>query len=146
MEKLKKTQNMKNLYSPFTRDSGGAIGAAALTIFNQTKKSFSFSDNPYLGPKFSNNDINNSLKKFSKKFNENNIAVKQYNNKRLLLEDIAKAISEKEIIGIFNGRMEWGPRALGNRSIIADARHKDIKDIINLKLKKKSSCLLPHQY
>ena len=49
---------------------------------------------------------------------------------------IAKSISEKKLLGI-NGRMEWGPRALGNRSIIADARHKDIKDVINLKIKRK---------
>ena len=54
-----------------------------------------------------------------------------------LLKKTAKLISEGKIVGFFNGRMEWGPRALGNRSILADPRNPNIREILNLKIKRR---------
>ena len=56
-----------------------------------------------------------------------------------MLNLITKNLINSKIIGWFQGRMEWGPRALGNRSIIADARNPKIKDIINLKIKRREN-------
>ena len=57
----------------------------------------------------------------------------------MLCKFIAEEIAKEKVIGWFQGRMEWGPRALGNRSIIADPRSKNIKDIINSKIKRRES-------
>ena len=56
-----------------------------------------------------------------------------------LLDLISQELSNSKIIGWFQGRMEWGARALGNRSILADARNPNIKDIINSKIKRRES-------
>ena len=56
-----------------------------------------------------------------------------------LVRRTAQSISEGKVIGWFQGRMEWGPRALGNRSILADPRRADMKDILNLKIKRRES-------
>ena len=55
-----------------------------------------------------------------------------------LTKHMASEISEGKVIGWFQGKMEWGPRALGNRSIVCDPQRSDIKDILNLKIKKES--------
>ena len=57
--------------------------------------------------------------------------------KNELLKNTANFISEGKIVGFFNGRMEWGPRALGNRSILADPRNSNIREILNLKIKRR---------
>ena len=56
-----------------------------------------------------------------------------------MCDDVAKFISQGLVIGWFQGRMEWGPRALGNRSILGDPRRADMKDILNLKIKRRES-------
>lgn len=56
-----------------------------------------------------------------------------------LFADTAAAIARGEVVGWFQGRMEWGPRALGNRSILGDPRRADMKDILNLKIKRRES-------
>ena len=58
-------------------------------------------------------------------------------NENEIVELCSKKISEGNVVGWFQARMEWGPRALGNRSILADPRQKNMKDILNLKTKKK---------
>ena len=56
-----------------------------------------------------------------------------------MLERTAKLISEQNVVGWFQGRVEWGPRALGNRSILADPRNAKMKDILNEKIKHRES-------
>ena len=56
-----------------------------------------------------------------------------------LIAEIARAISEGQVVGWFQGRMEWGPRALGNRSILGDPRRTEMKDILNAKIKRRES-------
>ena len=60
-------------------------------------------------------------------------------NDEILCKEIAADIAEGKVIGWFQGRMEWGPRALGARSILADPRRPDMKDILNLKIKRRES-------
>src|SRR5258708_12661273 len=58
---------------------------------------------------------------------------------RSLCRRVAKAIAEGRVVGGFQGRMEWGPRALGNRSIVCDPRRADMKDVLNTKIKRRES-------
>ena len=57
----------------------------------------------------------------------------------MLCRRVAKAIADGKVVGWFQGRMEWGPRALGNRSIVCDPRRADMKDILNIKIKRRES-------
>ena len=57
----------------------------------------------------------------------------------ILVEEVAQALNKSLVVGWFQGRMEWGPRALGNRSILADARNPKMKDILNIKIKRRES-------
>jgi carbamoyltransferase len=127
-------------YSP--SDSGGAIGSAILAL-KKLKQSINVDsiNNPYLGNSYSNQQIKNIIQNYKKKFQEKKIKthffVDEDNNK--LLQFVAKEIANKKIIGLFSGRMEFGSRALGNRSIIADPRVSEIRNILNLKIKRRES-------
>ena len=122
-----------NLYiQPDAGDGGGALGCAKFvyhSVLNH-KRIIPNSDemkNAYLGSEYSEQEIKDCL-------DSNNIKYRIYNQKNLVYL-IAKQITKGNIQGIFHGRMEWGPRALGNRSIIADPRNKNMKDILNSKIK-----------
>jgi carbamoyltransferase len=65
--------------------------------------------------------------------------VSAISEERLMCHRAAKAIAEGRVVGWFQGRMEWGPRALGNRSILGDPRRADMKEILNLKIKRRES-------
>ena len=88
-------------------------------------------DNVYLGPSYESQEIKSFL-------DSQNIQYTYLESKNLL-ETTAKLISEKNVVGWFQGKMEWGPRALGNRSILADPRQADMKDILNAKIKHRES-------
>ena len=88
-----------------------------------------------MGNSFTNNEISKILdeEKISSEFNQ------EYLENNKLYPYITNHLVKGNVIGLFQGRMEWGPRALGNRSIIADARNPKIKDIINNKIKRRES-------
>ena len=136
--KIKALNIYDNVYvPPAPGDSGGAIGAAAYVINkNKNKK---FDDNPYLGPSFSTEKIQNIINEYKLDLKEKKIEVLEYSDKNVQLNEIAKLIVKNKIIGFFNGRMEWGPRALGNRSILANPGDNNIKEILNLKIKRRES-------
>ncbi len=115
---------------PASYDAGTAIGAAywVWNILLGNKRDY-IMDNPYLGPEYSNIEIEKLL------INKKIEFLKLDENE--LYKKTAIAISKGKIVGWFNGRTEWGPRALGNRSILADPRKKDIKDILNARIKKR---------
>lgn len=121
-------------------DSGGAIGAAFSTVAKETSdkelKLFRM-DHAYWGPSYSNEYIASLLD--SKKYQLSDFSIREVADKKNLCREVAKMIADNNVIGWFQGRMEWGPRALGNRSILADPRKSDMKDIINLKIKKRES-------
>ncbi|MGB9599850.1 MAG: carbamoyltransferase [Myxococcota bacterium] len=111
---------------PWVNDAGAAIGAA-LILSQRLDKDFQRQYQPscYLGPEFSEREIEDSLNKFG---------IKYYRSNDIFTET-ANEIANGKIIGWFQGRMEAGPRALGNRSILADPRKREMKDILNLKVK-----------
>ena len=134
------------LRSPFEKiyvqaaagDAGGAIGAA-MTIWNKLS-----SNRPkpmlhaYLGPKFLNDDVNSILESNKHSFEEEGCSINLLEDEQLY-KQTAKNVAEGKVVGWFQGRMEWGPRALGNRSILGDPRRSDMKDILNLKIKRRES-------
>ena len=88
-------------------------------------------NNIYVGPSYSNEEIEKFL-------NGQDIEYKTF-DRQSLLETTAKLISEGNVVGWYQGKMEWGPRALGNRSILADPRISKMKDILNEKIKHRES-------
>ena len=134
--KILNNTNYKNVYinhSP--ADSGGGIGAGIIALNKIKKKEIIIEDNPYLGPYFSEEKIKNIVNTYANKFKELNINFIKFETKNELLNKIAKNLSENKVIGLFQGRMEFGARALGNRSIICDPRNASVKDLLNLKIK-----------
>lgn len=121
---------------PAAGDAGGAIGAAlsAWHIFRDMERKPAETDSmngAYLGPEFSDKDIENLIRR------ENADAVFFPDDE--LYRHVARLLNEGHIIGWFQGRMEFGPRALGNRSIIADPRNKDMQKRLNMKIKFRES-------
>ena len=114
---------------PASGDGGGALGAALLMwnhVLNN-KKRFVM-DNVYYGEEYSDDQIKES-------FNKNELNYKFISSFDDLTEKVAMMISEGKVIGWFQGRFEWGPRSLGARSIIADPRKSEMKNIVNTKIK-----------
>ncbi len=114
---------------PASSDAGGSLGAA-MHIYNclLNKERNYVMTNAYLGPEFSDEEIKAYLEK-------NSISHKECKTEEEMLEETAKLIHENKIIGWFQGRMEFGPRALGARSIIANPCNPEMKDILNNKVK-----------
>ena len=113
-------------------DNGGCLGAAFYVCKDKVKNN-NF-NNPYIGTQFNNDEILESLQKYKNKIISKNILEK--NEKYNIASDI---IINNGVIGWFQDRMEFGPRALGNRSILADPRNKNIKELINTKIKRRES-------
>jgi len=93
----------------------------------------------YLGPHFSSAEIAELLEARKTEIAEAGCTVSHCEDEALLCEKTAQAIARGEVIGWFQGALEWGPRALGNRSIVCDPRRADMKDILNLKIKRRES-------
>jgi len=136
--KLLREGPFKNIWiQPAAGDAGGAIGAAMYVyheILKKERKTDGITDKmsgALLGPSFSDDYI----KKF---IDENKIIAERFDDISLS-KKIAKLIDEQKIIGLFHGRMEFGPRALGNRSIIADARSTEMQTILNKRIKCRES-------
>ncbi len=118
---------------PASGDAGGALGAAlaAYYIFYSSPRYPESGDSlngSYLGPKFPDKVILNTAFRFNASF-------EQKENMEAAFPVIAQALSAGKIVGWFQGRMEFGPRALGNRSILADARNPEMQKKLNLRIK-----------
>jgi carbamoyltransferase len=120
-------------------DAGGAIGAA-YTIWHQTgaKRSFVM-DHANWGPQFGPEYINKLLQTQAARITNANCSTENIDREDELCARTAAAVAQGKVIGWFQGRMEWGPRALGNRSIVCDPRRADMKDILNAKIKRRES-------
>ncbi len=118
---------------PASGDAGGALGAALLAwhqYFDGKREADGINDKQkgsLLGPEFSDQEI--------KEFLEKKGAVYRFVPNESLFKQIAQLIASEKVIGWFQGRMEYGPRALGNRSILGDARSPKMQKEINLKIK-----------
>ena len=116
-------------------DNGGALGAA-FKVCADYRDQIIGSDNPFLGKSFSSEEIEKILKS---EFYKEKIHFHKIENETKLYNEAANLIIKGNIVGWFQGRMEFGPRALGNRSILADPRNADMKNIINKKIKRRES-------
>jgi len=112
---------------PFTSDTGGAVGAGLYAAFHslknipENKKVFS----PYLGPEYKNEEIFTIIKKHSVSYTKLEYPWKK----------AGEYLRDNKIVGWFQGRVEAGPRALGNRSILANPFSRETRDRLNLKIK-----------
>jgi carbamoyltransferase len=96
-------------------------------------------EHAYWGPAFDDSTIRALLDARRNEIAAAGCGVTQLHNEGELCRHTATAIADGQVVGWFQGRMEWGPRALGNRSILCDPRRADMKDILNLKIKRRES-------
>ncbi|MCZ6765416.1 MAG: carbamoyltransferase [bacterium] len=117
---------------PAAGDAGGAVGVASYiyhcTLGNERRWKW---QHAFLGPEFSTEEVREYL-------DAGGVKYKEFTEDELLTRT-AEAIEKQKVIGWFQGRMEFGPRALGNRSIVADARNPENKDVVNMKIKFRES-------
>ena len=114
---------------PAAGDAGGAIGAALYAYHQLLGKPRDFvQEHAYWGRAYSEHEITAFL-------GENGISYQLYKRDEEMLDTIANELSQGKVVGWFQGRFEWGPRALGNRSILADPRTEEMKDLVNAKIK-----------
>ena len=92
-----------------------------------------------LGPSATSDEIAAAIAARRADFDTAGCRIERISDEATLCRHTAQAISEGKVIGWFQGRLEWGPRALGNRSILGDPRRADMKDILNLKIKRRES-------
>ena len=138
-------------------DAGGALGAAihawhqvrALTPVREVRTPVALAGDrledrtimeaAYLGPGAREEDIAALLSAHAADLERASCRVERMADESALCRSAAEAIAAGSVVGWFQGRMEWGPRALGNRSILCDPRRADMKDILNLKIKRRES-------
>jgi len=130
----------RKLYvQPAAGDAGGAIGAA-FAVWHQLGGTRGFVMNhAYWGPAFLEDDFRALLDRELAALKSQGCSIALVSEESALCEQTAGAIADGKVVGWFQGRMEWGPRALGNRSILGDPRRPDMKDILNLKIKRRES-------
>jgi len=136
--KILESKIFKNIWiQPAAGDAGGSLGAALAFWHQELGKDREIDKNKdsmqgsYLGPCFSEVDIEKTLKRLG--------ATYEKKEKNALINVVAKALSLGKIVGWFQGRMEFGPRALGSRSILADPRSEKMQKKLNLKIKFRES-------
>lgn len=119
---------------PAAGDAGGALGAALLGWHLWKGEKRSVNSHPdsmkgaYLGPEFGEKEIRAMIRKYSARYDH-------FDDFSDLIKVVAKKIDEGNVVGWFQGKMEYGPRALGNRSILGDARNPEMQKKMNLKIK-----------
>ncbi|MEL0116118.1 MAG: carbamoyltransferase [Pelagibacteraceae bacterium] len=135
--KILKDNVFENIWiQPAAGDAGGSLGAALAYWHRELKKPRNYNSNDnmmgsYLGPKYQNDQIENELKELKgvyRKLDDGN-----------LTKEVASLLNNQKTIGWFQGRMEFGPRALGGRSILADPRSEKMQKVLNLKVKFRES-------
>lgn len=121
-------------------DAGGAIGAALIAAgrLGRLDRSEPMT-HAYWGPAFGPDEIAALLDASSEALRAQGCSREAVLDEDALCQRTARAVADGQVVGWFQGRMEWGPRALGNRSILGDPRRADMKDLLNLKIKRRES-------
>jgi carbamoyltransferase len=122
---------------PAAGDAGGALGAALFAWYQlleqpRTTRHPDLQRGSLLGPSFDDQAIEKALR-------DSGVSYKRFDVVDKMCDEVASLISHEKVIGWFQGRMEFGPRALGNRSILGDARSPEMQSIMNLKIKFRES-------
>jgi carbamoyltransferase len=129
--KILQNTPFNNIYiQPAAGDAGGALGAALAAYHGglQKPRTNFVMDHAYYGQEFDNSIIKKTIQK-------NNLQYDYIDNLEVLLDKITDHMVDGRVIGWYHGKCEWGPRALGSRSIVADPRREEMKDIVNTKIK-----------
>jgi carbamoyltransferase len=149
--KIYRRTPFKKMYLPAAAgDAGGAIGAAVYVLTHLSNRQSAVSDqsltpdlrpliSAYLGPEATQEEIHALIDWKKKEIADSGAAISYIGDEEQLVKRTAQSIADGKIVGWFYGRMEWGPRALGNRSILADPRKAEMKDILNAKIKRRES-------
>ena len=134
--KIINSSKFKKIYiSPNVGDAGGAIGSA-LYVAKKNNIELKYNDSPYLGTYYSDDYIEKNI--LNKLKDPHFFKYKYYEDFKELCLVTSKILRQKQsVVGWFQDKMEWGPRALGNRSILGDPTNAKMRDIINLKIKKR---------
>lgn len=136
-----------HLYTPYkdiyvqsaAGDAGGAIGAAIVAQQRRgLSRDFTMSHS-YWGNQFDDNELQALIERMQNTLFDAKCVISLNHPLDDLVNIVSDKIIEGKVIGWFQGAMEWGPRALGNRSILGDPRRRDMKDILNLKIKRRES-------
>lgn len=137
--KLYNSKIFKNIFiQPAAGDAGGALGAAQAAYhiyFDQPRTKTEALDGmkgSYLGPEYSDDDVMKVVKKY-------NASYRYFKDSQSLSQEVAQLLSEGNVIGWMQGRMEFGPRALGGRSILGDPRNEEMQKKLNVKIKYRES-------
>jgi carbamoyltransferase len=133
--------------TPFTKtyiqaaagDAGGALGAAYSVWYGLGHTTRVPMTHASHGPQFSDVDFEALLADNSEQLGAADFRISRIDDEDVLCKTVVEEIISGGVIGWFQGRMEWGPRALGNRSILCDPRRNDMKDILNSKIKRRES-------
>lgn len=128
--RLMRETPFKQVYiQPAAGDAGGALGAALYVYHVLLKRPRRFvMEHAFYGESYSDNDCRQFLQKAG-------VAYEFVEDEQRLADMVSDALLKEQVIGLAQGRFEWGPRALGNRSILADPRSADMKNIVNTKIK-----------
>lgn len=123
---------------PAAGDAGGALGAA-FYVWNQVlrnKRNFVM-ETAYWGPEFTEEQIREAIGARDDELDKLGCKIRKIEAEKDICREAARAIADGRVVGWFQGRMEWGPRALGNRSIIVDPRRPEMKDVLNARIKRR---------
>jgi carbamoyltransferase len=121
---------------PAAGDAGLAVGSAFYVWHQVLGQPRSFEmEHAYWGPEFGDDSISEGLESRSRELGQQGCEIRQMADQNLLCRTTAEHIAKGKVVGWFQGRMEWGPRALGNRSILVDPRRPDMKDVLNGRIK-----------
>ena len=130
--KISKKTGFKNVWIPNApSDAGSSIGACLISYYNSTHPHRIDNTNPYLGPKYLSDVVKKELQNYNKKLIYNKLADDE------IISVVANAISNGKVVAWFEGRLEFGARALGHRSILADPTNGEMKSRINKIVKKR---------
>jgi carbamoyltransferase len=130
--KILEKSKFDNLWiPPAPSDAGSAIGCALEYYYSNNTTLRKTNTTPYLGPKYTRKEYSDILEKYKK------YVYHEYHDDKSLIKKISKEITDGEIVGWFEGRMEFGARALGNRSILANPRDPQMKSRLNKVIKKR---------
>lgn len=133
--KIENKTKFENIFlSPNVGDAGGSIGSA-LYVASKNKQKIKYNKSPYLGTHYSDKEIEKKIIPMIN--NLSNLKAVYYKNFDKLCEVVTNSIVNNGVVGWFQDKMEWGPRALGNRSILGDPRDPNMREIINLKIKRR---------
>jgi carbamoyltransferase len=131
----------RDVYIPPAAGDAGTSMGAAFYVWNhvlRNQRSFRL-DNGYWGPQYGQEEIEATVNRYNDRLREEEFSLLTMEDEDRLVQDTVEEIVKGKVVGWFQGRMEFGARALGNRSIVVDPRRHDMKDILNARIKKRES-------